>query len=106
MRADLQSIYHKHSYLVKQLLAGIIVVSTILIIYNSATLIHNVLEYLSILFMLLLILGSVSGLKPYLSYLNLNKSEPRALDCLVAEMCGLLPKLYALCGSAFLSYAF
>jgi len=80
MRADLQSIYHKHSYWVKQLLAGIIVVSTILIIYNSATLIHNILEYLSILFMSLLILGSVSGLKPYLAYMNLNKSEPRALD--------------------------
>lgn len=77
---DLPFIYHKYSYWVKQLLAGIIVVSTILMINNSATLIHNVLEYSSILFMLLLLLGSVSGLKPYLAYMNLYKSEPRALD--------------------------
>jgi len=77
---DLLFHYHKHSYWVKQLLAGIIVVSTILIIYNSTTLIHNFLEYSSILFMSLLILGSVSGLKPYLAYMNLNKSEPRTLE--------------------------
>lgn len=49
-------------------------------INNSATLIHNVWECSSILFILLLVFGSVSGLKPYLAYMNLNKSEPRALD--------------------------
>ena len=46
----------------------------------SAILINNIWECSSLLFITILLLGSVDGLKPYLAYMTLNKSEPRVLD--------------------------
>jgi hypothetical protein len=77
---DLIFLYHKYSYWVKILLAGIICISTILMKMYSAILIIKIWECSSILFITFLLLGSVDGLRPYWAYFTLTKSEPLTLD--------------------------